>query len=404
MRNFVRILFRLTAPLLLASTLVRAADTIAVLPLFNLDEHTSPNLDWIGESVAETVNEALDSSGLLLLTRRDREEAYHRLSLRTGVVLTKASVLKIGETLDAGQIVFGELHVDGADTGTTTLKSGLHLTVRIIDLKKLKQRAEFAQTGTLENLSQMETKLAWMLLRELAPQSAPSEEEFSHGRVPVPVDAMESYVRGLMAPGEEQKIKLYTQAARLDDHFSQPDFQLGRIFFQKKDYKTAAQWLAKVTKSDSHFLEAAFLQGLCKYHGGDYDGAAAQLTMVSSEIPLNEVYNDLGAALSRKNDPAAADNFQKALEGDESDPDYWFNLGYSLWKQGKFAMAAEKFRAVLERSPEDQEATALLGRCLKSDGPHPGDPSGEGRERIKTTFEDSAYRQLLAELKSKHTP
>jgi len=312
--------------LLLTVSIARAADTIAVLPLFNVDERTSPNLDWIGESVAETISEALSTGGLLVLTREDREEVYRRLSLRTGVVLTKASVLKVGETLDAGQVVFGEMRVEGAESGATTLKSSLRLAVRVIDLKKFQQREEFVETGSLENLSRMETKLAWMLWRQLASESAPPEETFLNDRAPVRVDAMESYVRGLMASGEEQKLKLFTQAARLDDHFSQPNFQLGRTLFAKKDYKTAAQWLARVTKGDSHFLEAAFLRGICKYHDGDFDGAVDQFKMVSNEISLNEVYNDLGAALSRKNDPGATDNFKKALDGDDSDPDYWFNL------------------------------------------------------------------------------
>jgi len=398
----VRYFVWLTASLLLTPLIAVAADTIAVLPLFNVDESTAPNLDWIGESVSETIDEALSTSGLLVLPREDREEVYRRLSLRTGVVLTKASVLKIGETLDAGQVVFGELHVDGAESGATTLKSNLRLAVRIIDLKKFQQGAEFVQTGSLENLSQMETKLAWMLLRQLAPESAPSEETFFHDRAPVRVDAMESYVRGLMASSEDQKLKLFTQAAHLDEHFSQPDFQLGRWMFAKKDYKTAEQWLSKVTKGDSHFLEAAFLRGICKYHEGDFESATDLFKMVSDDVPLNEVYNNLGAALSRKNDPAAAENFKKALDGDVSDPDYWFNLGYSLWKQGRFELAATHFRAVLDRSPGDQEATIMLGRCIKGEGPRAGDPRSDGRERIKTAFEDSAYRQLQAELKSKH--
>jgi tetratricopeptide (TPR) repeat protein len=392
----------LTASLLLAAATAHAADTIAVLPLFNIDERTSPNLDWIGESVSETIEEALSSSGLLILPREDREEVYRRLSLRTGVVLTKASVLKIGETLDAGQIIFGELQVDGADSGATTLKSNIRLVVRLIDLKKFQQGSESVETGSLENLSQLETKLAWVLLRQLAPESAPSEETFFHDRAPVRVDAMESYVRGLMASSEDQKLKLFTQAAHLDEHFSQPNFQLGRTLFAKKDYKTAGQWLSRVSKGDSHFLEAAFLRGICKYHEGDFDGAVDQFKMVSDEIPLNEVYNNLGAALSRKNDPAAADNFKKALDGDVGDPDYWFNLGYALWKQGRFELAAANFRAVLDRSPGDTEATIMLGRCIKMDGPRAGDPRSDGRERIKTAFEDSAYRQLQAELKSKH--
>lgn len=386
---------------LACAPLAFAADTIAVLPLFNLDEHASSNLDWIGESVAETIQEALGSGGLLVLQREDRAEVYHRLSLRTGVVLTKASVLKIGETLDAGQIVFGQFQTDGADTGAATLKSNIKLTVQVIDLKQLQQKAEFVQSGSLENLSQMESKLAWMLLRQLSPATAPTEDAFLHGHPPVRVDSMESYVRGLMASTEDQKIKLFTQSAKLDDHFSQPNFQLGRLLFAKKDYKGAEPWLAKVSRADPHFLEAAFLRGICKYYQNDFDGAIDQFKMVAGEIPLNEVYNNLGAALSRKNDASALDNFKKALEGDESDPDYWFNVGYTFWKQGQFAVAANNFRAVLDRSPSDQEATTLLGRCLKSDGPRAGDARSEGRERIKTAFEDSAWRQLQAELKAK---
>jgi Flp pilus assembly protein TadD len=123
--------------------------------------------------------------------------------------------------------------------------------------------------------------------------------------------------------------------------------------------------------------------------------------MVAAEIPLNEVYNDLGVALSRRNDPAAEEFLRKALEGDKADPDYWFNLGFLLWKRGDFSQAITMFRAVLERSRDDQDATYFLGRSLAAEGPRAGEPRSEGRERIKTTFEDSAFRQLQAELKSK---
>ncbi len=383
----------------MAPALCRAADTIGVLPLFNLDESKASNLDWIGESVAETIHEALSGGGLLVLSREDREEVYHRLSLRTGVVLTKASVLKIGEALDAGEIVFGEMRVEGSDLSAPALKSNLHLAVHVINLRKLSEGPEFTEDGPLENLSQMETQLAWLILRRLAPENAPSEEAFLHDRAPVRVDAMENYVRGLMASNIDQKTKLFTQATRLDEHFSQPNFQLGRLAFDKKDYRTAAQWLAKVTKGDSHFLEAAFLRGICRYRESDFDAAIDQFRMVADEIPLNEVLNNLGAALSRRNDPSATDYFNKALDGDQADPDYWFNVGYSLWKQGKFDLAAANFRAVLDRSPGDQEATTMLGYCLKMEGPRAGDPRSEGRERLKTAFEDSAFRQLQAELK-----
>jgi len=144
-------------------------------------------------------------------------------------------------------------------------------------------------------------------------------------------------------------------------------------------------------------MEAVFVSGMCRYYLGDFEAAAGEFRLVAAEIPLNEVYNNLGAALLRLKDPAAMENFSKALEGDGGDPDYWFNIGYALWRQGKFPLAAEKFRAVLDRVPSDTESTILLGRCLKMEGPKPGEVN---RERIKTTFEDSAWRQLQAELRN----
>ena len=391
----------LTVFLVLGSaSLSRAADTVAILPFFNQQQAKSPNLDWIGESVAETIHDSLSSAGLLVLAREDREEVYRRLSVRTGVVLTKATVMKIGETLDADRVVFGDYSLEGAENGFSSLKATIRVTAHIIDLKKLHESTPLERSGPLENLSQMEMGLSWMVLHNLEPDRAPAEDVFMHGRTPIRVDAMESYARAMIATRPELRTKLLTAAAHLDEHFSQPNFQLGKALFGRKDYKAAIPWLAKVTPGGSHYMEAGFLLGICRYYEADFDGAVKQFRMVVAEVPLNEVFNNLGAALSRRNDVAVAEeNFGKALEGDQSDPDYWFNTGYALWKEGQYEQAAEKFRGALDRSANDQEATVLLGRCLKREGPRPGDSRSEGRERIKTAFEDSALRQLQAELK-----
>ena len=380
---------------------LKAANTVAVLPLSNLAEKWAPQLNWIGESAAETLRESLYSAGLLALAREDREEVYRRMSIRTGAVLTRATVIRIGETLDAGQLVFGEFKVDGAEFANTTLDSTIRLTVHVIDLGKFKETAQFEQSGPLRDLSILETRIAWYLARMMAPKHdmAASETIFMRDHPPIKVDAMESYVRGLAAPGPDQKTRLFTQAAHLDERFTAPNFQLGRMAVAKKDWRSAAPWLAKVTKGDSYYMEAMFLLGLCRYNLGDFDAAAVQFRIVASEVPLNEVYNNIGAALSRHGDAAAMENFERALEGDQADPDYWFNVGYALWKKGRFQEAATKFRSVLDRASNDQEATTFLGRCLKGDGPRAGDARTEGRERLKTTFEDSAFRQLQAELR-----
>lgn len=386
---------------LLLGSLEARADTVLVLPFFNGSR--SANLNWIGESIAETMREALASGGVLVLDREDRLEAYRRLSLRSDASLTKASILKVGEALDAKQVIYGsyELTVPEGVRGSTGSGGSLRITGRILDLKRTRQGPEFSEVGALEDLAALETHLGWQSLRFLAPAPAPSEEEFRKARPPVRVDAIENYVRGLLASAPAQKYHFFAQAARLDPRFSQPCFQLGKINWDKKDYATAADWLDHVSRADSHFLEARFLLGLCRYYLADFVGAGAAFQTVAASVPLNEVFNNLGAAQSRRNLPVAIDNFRKALEGDSADPDYHFNVGYALWKAGQFDAAVQSFRAVLERSPHDGEATLFLGRCLKREAARAGDPRGEGRERLKHNYGETAYRQLKAELESK---
>jgi tetratricopeptide (TPR) repeat protein len=204
----------------------------------------------------------------------------------------------------------------------------------------------------------------------------------------------------LLAAAPEQRMRFFSAAARLEEHYSPPAFQLAKIYWEKKDYKGAATWFERVTRSDPRYLESQFFLGLCRFYTGDYVAAERCFALVSEQVPLNEVWNNLGAAQARqKKTDAAAASFAKAIEGDSADPDYRFNLGFTQWRAGLYPAAVESLRAATERNPNDQEATALLGRALKRDAPRAGDLRGENRERVKTSYEAEAYRQLQAELK-----
>ena len=371
------------------------ADNYLVLPFFNLSKNS--NLNWVGESFAESIREALSSEGLTALDRDDRVEVYRRLSLRPYVLLTKASVVKIGEELDAEQVVFGQFDLTPVPDSTVKSKGSLQITARLVDLKHYKQGPEFREVGALEDLAALQGHLAWQVLHFVKPDAA-TEEEFRKRHPAMRLDAIESYIRGLLAANTDEKHRLYTQAVRLDSRYTQPCFHLGRLFWRKKEYKTAADWFQKVAPADAHYNEATFFLGLSRYLSGDYGEAQAAFQLVAKVAPLNEVYNDLGAAQSRRNLADAIVNFQKALEGDESDPVYQFNVGYALWKRGDFQGAAQSFRAVLDRDPNDAQAILLLARSVKQSAPRPGDPRTEGLERLKTNYEESAYRQLKAVL------
>lgn len=384
------------------------ADNAAVLPFFNYTK--SANLDWIGESVAERIRESLASEGLLLSSREDRTEVYRRLAISPTAILTRATVFKIGQSLDASQVIFGQYELTPAASPAgvgaaaavdpnAALHSTLRLTGFIMGLKPLGLGPTFTAEGPMTDLSVVQTKVAWLVLHYLAPKLSITEAEFMRTRPPVRVDALESFIRGLLASTDEAKIKLFTQATQIDEHYSEPAFQLGRLYFAKKQYRDSSLWFGKVTSTDSHHMEAMFFLGLCRFYQGDYESAIKQFQTVAESVPLNEVYNNLAAAEARLDKPEALNNFSKALEGDNADPDYWFNVGLLLWKKGQFAAAKEKFTAVLERNPQDQEAADMLGRVTRDEGAKPTVASP--KERVKVTFEETAFLQLKAALKKK---
>jgi len=142
-----------------------------------------------------------------------------------------------------------------------------------------------------------------------------------------------------------------------------------------------------------------FFLGLCRFYQGDYESAIKQFQTVAGSYPLNEVYNDLGAAQARLDKPEALDSFKKALEGDEADPDYWFNVGLIVWKKGQFDEAKRMFSAVLERNPQDQEANDMLARSTRGEGAKANVASP--KERVKSTIDIATFLQLKAALKQK---
>ncbi len=372
-----------------------AADTILVLPFFNAGK--ARNYDWIGDSISETMLDSLAAEGLSVVAPEVRDQAIHDLNVRRYAILTRASVMEIAVNADASFVVYGEFEVTPPPPPGGT-KEALRIGARILDVRHVRRRGEFSLTGAVDDLSSTQNALAWRVLGVFAPDRAHSEEQFRRTHPTVRNDALENYIRGLRATTPEQKNKFLSTAARLAPSFSQPCFQLGRLNFGTRNYQAAAVWFEKVAQLDLHYREALFYLGLSRYYLGEFKSAADALRKLAGLIPLPEVLNNLGAVLVRLGDAEAVPAFQKAIETDPADPDYYFNAGYALWRRGDFAAAADSFRASLQRKPDDENATLLLGRCLQQSGPRPGDVRTEALERVKSEYNEAAWFALKAML------
>jgi tetratricopeptide (TPR) repeat protein len=370
------------APALAGSVL---AGTVAVLPLTPVAVSGTP-AEWVGESLAEALRQSLILRGQPVLPRAEIAAAYASLRLRWNAQLTTASVLKLGQALNADRIVFGAFGLDAA--GLVTAR------VQVMHRARAELVALGADTAPLADLDRLEATLAWRVLAALAPELAPPPSEIGSLRPPVRWNAEEAFIRGWIATDPAQREKFFEQAAKLDARFARPMLELGKIELARKNYKTATEWLARVAASDPLAPEAGFYLGVARFRQGDYAGAQAAFQRVAPQLGVAEAYNNLGVAESRRDQLHALASFREALQLDPDDPDYHFNMGYILLKTGQFAAAADRFRAVLERIPNDAVATALLGRSLKGEGlsKSPADRRYQDIERFRDTYEEP-YRR-----------
>jgi len=370
--------------------------TIVVLPFVN---RSQVELDWVGEGLAERLSETLACHGFMVADRDARLKAHERLSLPVAARLSRGSLIKVAEELDAAIAVSGEYDLlPGQGLNRPGVAATIRLEAFCLDLRRLQMENCGAEQGPLTSFSELQTRLAWQVLRKLSRDSAPALDEFLRANPPVRLDALEHYVRGLLADNPEQRHRHLAQSARLAPEFSLPAFELGRMHFDARQYRPAAGWLEKVQPGSSRYWRAQFLLGLCRHHTAEFTTAENVFARLAEHLPLNEVLNNLAVVRTRLNRPDVLDTFLKALEGDPDDPDYNFNVAYTLWKRGQLAQAAEYFRRVLELDPEDNEAADLLKRCRQGQAARAADLQRVGRERVKLNFDEQAWRELSTRL------
>jgi len=341
--------------------------TVLVFPFENLS--TRADLDWISESFAEILSSRLGSSETYVLGREERNGAYQQLDVPPYTPLTLASEYKVAETLGVDWAIVGNFQVEG---------DRLTARAQLLDVHKRKLSPPLEATGALADLVDLQTRLAWRLLATHDPAfTAGTEEDFRKRFPEVRLDAFENYIRGVLAADDETRLRFWAEAARLNPDDHRAAFALGRFAFEQKQYAQSAQWLRKLDPSDANYLEAQFLLGVDEFFLGHPPAAQKAFETLARELPLNEVSNNLGVLEVRRGQyPAALASFQRAFQGDPTDPDFSFNLGVALWYLQRYPEAVKALEEAVRANAEDMEAHTLLAAVSEK----LGDKARESRE------------------------
>jgi tetratricopeptide (TPR) repeat protein len=384
--------------LLFLAALPAQSASVLILRFHNSSEF--PDLSWVGESVSEVLYSELSDTSLIVIDRDTRSEAMKRLSLRAEADFTKATIIRLGQSVDADYVIYGSYDAKtGAIPGKELRDSQIDVTARLLDLRHFHDGPEVSEAGKLADLARLEEHLAWQDIKLLVPASTAKIEDFLAPQKLIPVDAQESYVRGLLSANRDQRQKWFTQAVVVDRRFVSPSFELGKLLLDKRDYRGAIQAFEHVPANDARYPEARFRMGLCAYSANDFNAAAGYFREVAKTVPLNEVYNNLGAAEAALNQPVAVDDFRRAYDGDPNDRMYAFNLGLALLRQRAYDEALKRLNSAADSDPDDADAQTLVA-LAEDKAPLPAD-SKPPAVRLKQNFDATAFRELKAMLTPK---
>jgi len=334
-----------------------SADSVLVAPFSNSAGATE--LDWVSESFAEGLSDALVGSGHTAVAREERLAGLERLGLPAAHFLTRASLLRLAEEVGADWVVVGEFEI---------AEGRLRARARLLNARRYSLSEPLEVVGSFDQLLELQARLAWLCLRRLDPSLPVSQDAFQQRRQRLPISAFESYIRGLLAFDRDQQLRYLVQATRLEPRYASPVFRLGQLYLEDMDYVQAARWFSRIEPESALATDARFFLSLCLFHQGEVARARETLLPLAQRAPSRAVWNNLGVFSSRLGEGDAAAYLIRALEEDPADPDARFNLALHYLRLQHWDDALRALDESLQLNPTDTDALYLRAFALEKLG------------------------------------
>ena len=355
-----------------------------ILLVLPFDNRTGqPSLEWIREAAPSLLSSRFASAGFSPMSRADRLYALDHLGLPEGFQPSRASSLKLAQTLDADSIIVGSYQTDG---------TGIVAEARVVDVTHLRMSAPVTSRGEMRDLISVFDALAWKVTRQLDPGFSGSEETFVAAGKGLHLDAFEQYIRGITEPDQAERLRHLKEAVQLSPDFGPAWMALGREDYSGQQYEQAATAFGKVGRNTPDALEAGFYRGLSLLFSGNYPQAEEAFAGVARVLPLAEVLNNEGVAVSRQGHDGSG-IFRQAVAADPNAADYHFNLAVSLKRKGAASEAITELGQCLKLRPSDSEAQGLLAAWKSPAAAGGPEAQTDPLERIVRTFDAVAFRQ-----------
>ncbi|HWR16225.1 MAG TPA: tetratricopeptide repeat protein [Terriglobales bacterium] len=370
-----------------------AVQTVLILPFEN--QSKAPGLEWIAEAFPEVIGEGMNSRDIYVVPRQDREYAFDRMGVPSSTHLSRQTLYRISEQMDADFVVLGAYNYDG-QTFTAS--------AQLLDMKKLYLGPELKESGPLVNMVEIQRSVSWQLLKALGSRHLPAKNVFLEESAPVRLDAFENYIRGIIANGRQERIQRFREAIRVNPSFTRAVFQLAKTYFDNKEYESAASWFSRIPRTHALAGESSFYLGLSEFYSGNYEKSENAFKFLESRFPLAEVNNNLGVVMGRRGKRSELEYLRKAVEVDPNDPDYHFNIGVAYARIFDDNNAVRELKEALRLRPSDAEAKSLLDSITGNPGTSLANSFRQASaqklplQRVKRNYDETSFRSLALEI------
>lgn len=312
---------------------------------------------WLGEAASTLIVEGLVTRGVGAMSREERVTAFERLNLPMTSALTRATTIRVGELIDASEVVFGEVR----------LGERLEIRARLVRLSTGNELAAVEHQGELPDIFQVfevvSERIASQTGRLRPARPAPA---------PLALETFESYLKGLVAATPAAQQRFLETAVRQAPTDPRILMALWDVYAAQGDHERAIASANAVSPDASAYRQARFAVALSMIELRRFDGAWQALTAIYNSERAAAVSSLLGVVQLRRGTPPGGNTpatyFRRAVEEHPENTDYLFNLGYAHALAGNSTDALRWLREVVRFDAADGEAHRVMSAVLVAAG------------------------------------
>jgi tetratricopeptide (TPR) repeat protein len=330
--------------------------TVLVIPFDNPTHE--PRLTWMRDGAAILLGDMLAASGETVIEREERLQAFDRLQLPANATLSRASTIRVGQTVAASLVVSGTVAMEG---------DRLLAKARAVRLDTGRLLPEVEAAGPLSDLFGVFGRLAQQIRGASSPATAAAAD-----RLPATPQVFELYVKGLVAETPTAALAFLEQALKAAPSFDRARLAVWDLQSEASEHPRALETVNAIRPDSRYARDGRFRRALSLMHLKRFDESLETLRVMQKEEASATVANAIGVVeLRRAATPQpgrATYYFSQASELDPTDGDFFFNLGYAYWIDKDSKAAIYWLREAVRRDPGDGDAHFVLGVALQQAG------------------------------------